>query len=212
MTNRFLAERLRGAFFLAACGLDPWPIDVPPHLGLAHRPGDWPVRAFNEIWLRMPPLVRYEGPGCEDLVEFVREHWVKDQKKFHESRARRWGLRSRVLEQAGNVLFLLTFCAAVAHIFVPEESKAWGNFLVVLAIAFPAYGAALAAYRGYRAFERMEKRSEQMVQSLEDLHQRLATVRTASQLQERMREMETLSLRETQDWPMLVRFTHLEAA
>ena len=212
MTSRFLAERLRGAFFLAACGLDPWPIDVPPHLGLAHRPGDWPVRAFNEIWLRMPPLVRCAG-GCENLAEFVREHWVKDQIEFHESRARRWGLRSTVLEWAGNVLFVLTIIAAIAHLLpFTEEHKDFGNFLVVLAIACPAYGAALAAYRGYRAFERMEKRSEQMVESLKDLHERLATVRTAGQLQQRLREMETLSLRETQDWLMLVRFTHLEAA
>jgi hypothetical protein len=211
MTNRFLSERLRAGFFLGACGLEPLPIDVPPHLGLAHRPADWPVRAFNEIWLRMPALVRCAEEGCEELVAFVRKHWIEDQIEFHESRARRWGSGARLFERAGIALFALTILVAFAHLGLhPDET--WSERLTVLAIGLPAFGGAAAAYRGYRGFERLEKRSEQMVESLKDLNQRLATVRTASQLQQRMREMETLSLRETQDWLMLVRFTHLEPA
>jgi hypothetical protein len=223
MTNRFLAERLRGAFFLGACGLDPLPIDVPPHLGLAHRPADWPVRAFNEIWQRMPALVRCAGDGCEDLVAFVGKYWIEDQTQFHESRSKHYGFRARWLERVGLGFFAFTFFVSLTHIFlvepkdlthiVPVEKKDLSKeLLTFLAIALPAITASAAAYRGYREFERLEKRSEQMVESLKDVNQRLATVRNASQLQQRMREMEILSLRETQDWLMLVRFTHLEPA
>lgn len=211
MAHRFLCERLRAAFFLGACGLDPVPIDVPPHMGLAHRPGDWPVRTFNEIWQRMPALVRCAGEGCEELAEFVRKHWIENQIQFHQSRAKSYGMRSRVLEAIGIGLFGITILVAFTHVFLPE-GNIWTDRLTVLAIALPAFGGAAATYRGSRGFERLEKRSEQMVESLKDLSQRLTTARTAGQLQQRMREMETLSLRETQDWLMLVRFTHLEPA
>jgi len=86
--SRFLAERLRSAFFLAGCGLEASAIETPPYFGPAHRSDDWMVRVFQEIWNRLPPLPP-PGRPCEGCREFVKKRWVEDQAEFHRARPRR---------------------------------------------------------------------------------------------------------------------------
>lgn len=96
--NRFLAERLRSAIFLAACGVEASPIQLPPHMGLAHRPDDWMVRVFNEVWGRLPLMPGCQGQSCKVLVDFIRKAWLQDQIQFHDNKSKQAGTMSQRLE------------------------------------------------------------------------------------------------------------------
>jgi hypothetical protein len=212
---RFLAERLRSGFFVAACGLDAAPVEVPPYFGVAHQPDDWMVRVFEEVWRRLPELQGCSAGQCASCLAFIREAWIQDQIKFHAQGAKRRHRISRWLEGIGYAVFGSALAAAAVHfaggMTLQAEHHTTELALTFVAIAFPAVGAALAGIRAHREFARLVKRSEQMAAVLNDLDDRLAQATEPAELEALVRETEELMLRETQEWLMLMRFTKVEA-
>lgn len=217
--SRFLAERIRSGIFLAAAGIEASPIEVPPYMGIAHKPDDWMVRVFDEIWDRLGNPRELPRIGLEALREFIRVRWIQDQLWFHRKKKETSEQKARALERYGNVAFFSALVAAGLHLialvlswwFQWASHAAWfENGLIFVAIVAPAVGAAMGGIRIHREFSRLEKRSANMEGILGDLEDRVGRCETPRELEMLLRETEHLMLRETQDWLMLMKFVILE--
>ena len=215
--NRFLTERIRSSIFFAACGVEASPIEVPPYMGLAHSPDDWMVKAFNEIWNRLPQMKGCYGESCKPLIAFIRNAWVQDQIKYHDSNSKKSRRKSHYLERGGLIIFILAVVAALSHVslsFLEHDFHVeWiEHGLTFAALVLPAAGAAIGGIRTHREYSRIERRSGNMTTVLKHLDERFSRMEMPEDLKALLREMEELTLRETQDWLMLMKFTELEAA
>ncbi len=208
--SRFLAERLRSAFFLAVCGVEPSQISAPPYMGFAGQPDEWMVMTFDEIWSRLPLRQGCAGEFCSVLQTFVRERWIRDQIKFHEKKARTSGRASRLLETAGILAFVLALFAVMLHLILSALDIRWlEKTLILAAISLPAVGAAIGGIRTHREYSRLAKRSRNMAMNLKRLEERFSLASDPQTLESLLRETEHLMLTETQDWLMLMRFAEL---
>jgi hypothetical protein len=210
LEGRFLAERLRSGLYLAACGVEVTPMRTLPYMADAHRADDWMVRAFEEVWRRVPAL-----DPRPPLLAFIVKDWIGGQIAFHVSKARREGGRDHRLRRAAEILFWTTILCATAHCtwrWFPEalSSQQWvEKLLTFFALVLPAVVAALAGIRSHREHFRLHKRSQTMEANLKDMERRAKSVDPAD-FERFMREMDELTLRETQEWIMLMRHTHFE--
>jgi hypothetical protein len=121
--SRFLSERLRSAFYISACGLEISPIEVPPYFGVSHQSDDWMVRAFEEVWNRLPRLPGCANAPCEPLREFVLKSWVQQQIDYHKEKSEAHHFTSRCLKGTGLMLFAVAMLAALTHFFAGQHLK-----------------------------------------------------------------------------------------
>jgi hypothetical protein len=218
--GRFFTERLRSAAILASCGVEASRIQLPSHMGAAHQPDDWMVRAFDEIWRRLPLQPGCSGRSCAVEREFVGGRWLEDQRRFHESKWRHAETMSRRLEAGGRAVFVLALAAAAVHFASgllldaggghASARSAWEHVLMFLAIALPGTGAALGGIRTHREYSRLARRSSNMEIALRGLESRFLLTADPDRFEQMLREAELLFLRESQDWLTLMRFVALE--
>jgi hypothetical protein len=215
--SRFLAERLRSAAFLAICGVEPIPIEVVPFMGHSHGEGEWTVRAFDEIWGRIPRLAGYGQEQCGMLRAYIRTRWIQDQIRHHTRKSEAERHSRERIETAGRILLPVTMAAALLHLVLPlffESSRPLHHVdigLTFIAIVFPAVGASLAGTLAQREHLRLLKRSESMARHLEELDGDMASADTPARFAAVLRKMDELTLRETQDWLMLMRYVEIRA-
>jgi hypothetical protein len=214
--SRFLAERIRSAIFFAVCGVETSPIDVPPYMRIAHQPDDWMVKTFDEIWGSFPKMKGCQAEHCRNFIEYVHNHWIKDQMTHHRNKHTDVKKISQILEWSGLAIFFMAMAAALSHLIFYRDrgfqSTGVENLLIFCAIVLPAVGAAIGGIRSHREYSRMEKRSKNMEVVLGDLDERFISITTPEALESLLREAEELMLRETQDWLMLMRFVELKPA
>lgn len=214
---RSLAERIRSAVFLHACGVKPAEISPSPLLKPGRRGDDWTFRAFDEISRRVRETDPGERGTCWACISFIRSRWIGAQIEFHAAKAEKAGRLSRRLEKAGRAVFLAAIVVAAGHLgffalgpggILPALEKP----LVFLATTLPAVGAALGAVRTHREYSRLENRSRRMEEALRELDGRLAATADLTGLEPLLREAELLMLQETLDWQALMTFVRLESA
>jgi hypothetical protein len=220
--NRFLAERLRAATFLAACGLETSSTGVPAAPGGGPRPGGWMEMVFAEITGRMPALPGCSEGVCEGETAFIRDVWIGRQSEFHAQKARKNRRFSRRIEIGGLIVFGLALVAPVLHLVLFEpldlvggmiavgQDDTYAGVLTFCALALPAVGAAFGGIRMHREYSRLARRSGDMVVALQNLTSSFERVRTPKQLESMARETESLMLLEVQDWLTLTSFSVLE--
>ncbi len=215
---RFLAERIRAAIYMAACGIEAATIQVPAHLGQAEHPDDWMVRVFDEIWNRMPRLPGCAAQECQFLAHYIAEHWIQDQITFHENKTRREGLWNVRLWKYGRALVVITMIAAALHLIISRGVESTGKrewiekILTFVAIAFPALTGALFGLRSHREHLRLERRSANMVPRLRHMKNLILHTFDPASFEYVLRETESVMLDEAQDWLMLMRTATIEAA
>lgn len=212
---RALIERIRGAIFLSACGVEASPIIQPPFQEPARRSDDWIFRVFHEIVRRMGPPVPGDREECGVCVAFVRKHWLHGQIEFHAAKARRSGKISRRLEISGRAVFLAAIGAAGWHlssIMIGHPSILAGleKPVTFFALVLPAVGAAVGGIRLHREYSRLEKRSRDMEAALTELDREFSRIVDFSGLKTLLIEAEALMLQETQDWFRLMKFAKVE--
>jgi hypothetical protein len=202
---RFLAERFRSAVFMAVANLEVGTLRPPRHLSLAYSSKDWMVAAFTSVWSQLP---RFSGPDpaqFKALRELLLKAWIEDQIRYHHNTSQRHRRRHHRLEIAGNILFGLTFVAAVLHVvhFGPDLFQ---NLLTFMAITLPAIGAALGAIRTHREYLRNAERSAEMVRHLKELKDQMQEAESLESFLPLVREAEETMLHENEDWRVVVRF------
>ena len=70
-----------------------------PYMGHSQTVNDWTVRVFYEIWDRLPLPRGCSHGECLLLNAYIREAWIGDQVKFHNSKMCREG-RARLARAA----------------------------------------------------------------------------------------------------------------
>lgn len=212
--HRFMAERLRSAAILAACGVEASAIEPPPFAGKAQARDDWALMAFNEVWNRLPPLPGLAADRCDAVRRFVRWHSIRDQIRYHERAARRSGRISHALERAGTAAFALAILGAGLHLALTlvghGRAAAAEGALTFAAIVLPAVGAALGGFRAHREYSRLSRRSRSMALGLRRLKRRFVAASDPDHLAALVRETERVMLSETQDWLALMEFVPVE--
>jgi len=215
--SRFLAEQIRSSRFFVVCNVETSPIEVPPYMRTAHRPDDWMVKVFSEIWNRLPEMKGCHEAYCQQCTQFVRKHWIQNQITYHGDKAIDVRKVSTILEWTGMAIFFIAMAAAISHLifFYPGkefQSKPLEELLIFLAIVLPAVGAAIGGIRSHREYSRVGKRSSNMEIILKELDEQFSHANTPEALESLLRETNELMLRETQDWLMLMKFVELKPA
>jgi hypothetical protein len=214
ISYRFLAERFRSAFFLAAAGLGGRREGGPERVHLGHGSEEWLRRAFAEVWGGRPN-VEIGASQVEGLRSFLAESWIGDQIRYHHATSRKNALSHRRLTGAIAFLFAITLLAALLHSLgigghASAGTPLWANALTFLAIALPALGGALGGIRAQREYLRQSERFGRMAQHLEDARRRMEAAPDLETVRSVAAEAEELMLDETSDWFAVVRFHDFE--
>jgi hypothetical protein len=223
--HRFLAERIRSGIFMAIAGVEPRPIEVLPHMVHSQTVNDWTVRVFNEIWDSLPAFRGTGGMNFERLRDYICEAWIDDQMKFHERKRQSEGRMRRLLASLSSVVLPVTVAAAALHLLLaawrPDAASMAGmsalreaahRGLAFVALLFPAVAAALAGMEAHREHLRLEKRHANMVPQLERLKRQMAAAVDPARFEALLHQMDELTLRESQDWLMLMRYVEIKAS
>jgi hypothetical protein len=211
LSYRFLAERLRSAFFLAAAGLGRR-LEGGVERAAGKEPAEeWVQRGFSEVWTRRP-RVEPRG-GADGLRDFLAERWIGEQRRYYADASRRFERRHRLLLAGIYAAFLTTIVAAVAH--VRELGGHEGHeaeLFTTLSLTLPAFGAALSGLLAQREYQRNSDRYRWMEQALEAAELRMRSADTMAAVRRAAAEAEATLLEETRDWVGVMRFHDFELA
>jgi hypothetical protein len=201
---RLLSERLRAALYLYIAGVQPERLALPPYLGSRH-PDHWIANVFN---LLTDHLVEQEGwPSAhfEPMKQFVLREWLEDQIKYYERRRKEHHVRQRGLEILALAVLVATLALTVLHASgLGVDNPRVSAWVIFLASALPALGAACGGILVHREFERTSYRYMQMVRALRKLLHQAQKSQTSSELELVLRQSDHLMLREQQGWKMTV--------
>jgi hypothetical protein len=204
MQYRFLAERIRSAFFLACCGTTLQPFHIPRRLGGNSNPDLWMALVFEEIWSATPATEGISEANCDSLGDFIRHRWVDDQLEFHRQTVRTNRQRSQLLELVGGCIFFAAIAAAAAHLALPHlfasfHQRGIAAGLTLAALVLPAMAAAVEAIRSHREYKRLAIRSARIGFELQRIRARLSAL-TPAKLQRAVSDMAELMWTESEEW------------
>ncbi|MGH2409572.1 MAG: DUF4231 domain-containing protein, partial [Chloroflexota bacterium] len=113
---RFLAERLRSAFFMALIDTIRVGAEREPEFVTLHQPTDaWIQTAFDVIWQRRP-AGGAEIP-LERLRRFLARAWIGDQRAYQDRKSQRHARASRLLGRVSIAVFTVTLCISALDSF-----------------------------------------------------------------------------------------------
>ena len=216
ISYRFLAERLRSTYFLALAGAGERSGrgELRERSAYLSDPTEvWIQRALEEVMARRPEV----GLGPADVVplrDYLSEHWVGAQIRYHEGTARSQGAWDSRLFAATGVLFLITAIAAFLHLLGwgehHGEASQFGLLLIVLSICVPAIGAAVHGIRTQSEFRRHCQRYERMAGLLRQLDADMSRAGSIEEIHEIAADAEQLMRAENSDWFGVMRFHDVE--
>jgi len=215
--NRFLTERIRCAAFLAICGVQAAPIEVPPFMGAQPVDRSWMARVLDEMWLRMPRLEPSSLGEVAPLRQYLSQRWLSDQIRYHHGKSARDNRMSLRFAALGKIAVPTTMVVAALHFamglheFAANGVRFVESAMTVLALTLPAMAAALVGIETYREFRRLSVRSAMMEARLEQLNRRLLSASTPEELFSLLRRIDKVMLQETQDWMTLMRHVEIKA-
>ncbi len=222
LENRFLAERLRTAWFFISSNMEIPRIVVPQYMGHAHKQNDWMIKVFDEIWNRLPNLSGPHPQLLSDYKLFIGRHWVGDQKYHHLIKSNKLKKENTFWMNLGWAIFSIALFAAFIHImdhlfnimhFAFKDETTYTTIKKILeglAIILPAIGAMIVGIRTYNESVRIESISHNLANILDNLQKRFEMADDASEFEELMYKTDEIILRENQEWFTLMKFVKLE--
>jgi len=164
ISARYLAERLRSAFFLALAGTGEEP-SPSPFISTDIPAAPWVGTAFRMVWIRRPPL-QVDGIPVASLRRFLSDAWIDDQRDYFERASERAGSAHLFSTRAVEILFALSVVIAIVHVTMPGPEDWFKHIVSLLAISIPACAAALVGYNAQREHLRNSQRYGRMVDGL----------------------------------------------
>ena len=204
LSNRFLAERLRSAFYLAAIGTAERGEST---FAGADTADEWIQGALLEVWNRRPTVTRKQP---EPLRGLLADAWIEEQVVYYATAARNHGRRHRLAVQTVYVLFAVTIGAAIAHSLGAGEDHAWGHIFSALCITLPAIAAALTGLAAQRDYMRNSEQFARAALALELLQERLRAAPDLETIRQTANEVEATLRDENRSWLGLMRFHDFE--
>jgi hypothetical protein len=216
MDYRFLAERIRAAFFLCIICAHCEKPSTTVFTSLAHRPNDWMVIAFERVVESKPnDFCRLDIP-FHPLKTFILDAWVDNRLNFYSERSEANSRKYQVYANLGEAIFFITLILAVMHATGLEYEAIQALItlplvLAALTIVLPAVGAAMAAIRVQREYLKNSERYLHILRHLSSIRNQIHEASDLSTLCGLLEEMNEVTLREQQDWRIIFRFREIEA-
>jgi hypothetical protein len=206
---RFLAERLRSAYFLALAGTGDRARQPGPSASFTDPSVGWIERALGEISARRPTA---GGAPAEvgPLRDYLDRYWIGHQMTYHDGAHLRNERRENWLRRFTAILFGITLVSAVLHAAGLGPSLHLTAGLVVLSIAVPAVGAAVHGIGTEREYRRHAARCQRMVAQLTQLHRQMAAARNLPEIRQVAANVERSMREESNDWFGVMRFHDIE--
>jgi len=218
ISSRFLAERLRSAYFLALAGTGDRRGRSARLAYLSDSSEAWIERALAEVTARRPVLEA--EPPVKELRDYLNRYWIGSQISYQEEASGRQRTSDERLIRATELLFLLTLVAAGVHIFSAyifptghgrsESPGFWEAFLVVVSITVPAFGAAFHGFGTQRQFRRHSESYRRMAGVLAQVQAQMTDAATIERVREVAAATEQVMREENSDWFGVMRFHDME--
>jgi hypothetical protein len=208
---RFLAERLRTAYYLLAVGcIPPTDFDVG---GTAEEPAqnDWVQRAFAAVMAGCDARRQVISEDPETLNSLIRNHWMGGQMNYFDRTSKKLMRKHNRVLSLLYTLLCATIVAAVLHglriwPFHSGDTEA----LVMCAIGLPAAAGALSNVRSIREFSRHSFRYARMAAVLRRYTKRFNDELDIDTLRQVATEVGDLLTEETRGWLLEVSQRDLE--
>ncbi len=212
--SRFLAERLRSAYYLALAGTgDRAERGRRRHAYLSDPSEAWIQRALTGV-MDHRPAFDISKADLPALREYLAGHWIGGQIYYHRKAAEQQGAWERWLYMVTGFLFTITLIVAMLHLHglgeQGERTLWWGHLLIVLSISLPAIGAAVHGIRSQAQFRRQCQRYHRMADLLERLQADMKAARSLARIRAIAAETEQVMREENSDWFGVVRFHDVE--
>jgi hypothetical protein len=202
---RSLAEAFRSAAFIALAGIR----HTEPSGELAATDQAWYQRAFTEAWQHRPQIELTDA-DVSALGALLVEGWLRDQCNYYARTARRLG-RSRLrYGWAISCLAGATVVIAALHISEVGKETRLDDVFVFLAIALPAFGAALAGAREQRQLRFHEERSKRAAKRLSRLIPDASELEDLSAVRQIAARTQAVIQEEASSWSGVTEFQDLE--
>lgn len=198
LSARYLAERLRSAFFLAliradeqssATGILSGDVPVAPWVGIA----------FDMVWKRRP-RIDADKASVKSLRDVLSQAWIDDQRSYFSAASERAGRDYLLSTRAVEALFAVSLVIAIVHLALggPED---WGKQVVsLLAIGIPACAAALAGYSSQREYHRSSLRYCRVSHSLIEANELMLAAADHAKVREIAGTVDLMLRQECGEW------------
>lgn len=218
LENRALAERLRSAFFFAACGEPPAPVS--PGHAIHHHNQSWVDKAYHNIVANLPVLTRPEGGTIRGYRQFIDTQWVQGQIDYHNRNAAKLSRHNSQLKNWGMWSFRIAIAVSLVHLAFALSGAVTGHhpegalllleeLLSIVAITLPATGAAFGGYRSLLEQSRIAARSRSMAQHLSHIIQQPVS-EDPVEFRRYLEQIQGVMLLEAEDWLALMEHAELE--
>lgn len=205
---RFLAERLRSAYFLTLAGTGDR--RHPDQSASFSDPAvAWIERALSQI-MASRPRIALTSSHVIPLRTFLSNCWIGGQAKYHyttATRSGRWELR---LRRATAFLFAITLISAVLHAIGLGPKLHLAAGLVVVSLSVPAAGAALHGIGTQHEYRRHAQRGKRMVTQLTQLQYQMSRAESLAEIRHIAANVERSMREESSDWFGVMRFHDIE--
>ncbi|HVC80222.1 MAG TPA: hypothetical protein VNL35_06945 [Chloroflexota bacterium] len=206
---RFLAERLRSAFFMALIDAIRVGADRAPEFVTLHQPSDaWIQTAFDVVWQRRPagdPSI-----PLEHLRRFLARAWIGDQRAYQDRKSQRHARANHLLGRMSIAVFTVTLCISALDSFDGWRQGFLGGvgptIALYLSIVFPALAGALGGIGALRDHPRNARRSTTMARQLARLERHVERAPDLPTLRSFAHQAEALMLEESGDWYVSMQF------
>jgi hypothetical protein len=206
---RFLAERLRSAYFLALAGTGDRGQQPNQSASFSDPSVAWIERALSEITTSRPK-VKLVSSDLVPLRSYLNGCWIGSQVKYHTEASTYNETWENRLRRATAVLFGITLVSALLHAVGLGPRLHLAADLVVLSISIPAIGAAVHGIETQREHRRHAQRCKRMVTQLEQLQHQMNEAQSLPQIRRIAANVERSMREESNDWFGVMRFHDIE--
>lgn len=205
---RFLAERLRSAYFLTLAGTGDR--RHPDQSASFSDPAvAWIERALSQI-MASRPRIALTSSHVIPLRTFLSNCWIGGQAKYHYTTATRSGRWELWLRRATAFLFAITLISAVLHAIGLGPKLHLAAGLVVVSLSVPAAGAALHGIGTQHEYRRHAQRGKRMVTQLTQLQYQMSRAESLAEIRHIAANVERSMREESSDWFGVMRFHDIE--
>jgi hypothetical protein len=213
ISYRYLAERLRSAFFLAVAGTsDRRSAESSPTFS-GDPVAEWIKAILAKTSASRPPVDGSDRDVAE-VREYLARHWIDDQARYHCSVSRRHQSSDVIIKRSALLLFCVALGVCGIRMVGLGESEGHlsllGQTLVALSIAVPAFGAATHGIGGLREHKRQAERSARMTELLRPLRARMEAATDLETVRQVAAATERVVREENGDWFGVMRFHEVE--
>jgi len=206
---RFLAERLRSAYFLALAGTGDRGQQPGQPTSFTDPSVAWIERALAHV-TAVRPDVRLSSSSVDELRSYLNDRWIGSQVTYHDKASasnHAWEIWLRSLTAT---LFAITIVCALLHTLRLGPRLHATQTLVLLSISVPAIGAAVHGIETQREHRRHAERCRRMATLLEQLQDQMSEAQTLPQIRQIAANVERSMREESNDWFGAMRFHDIE--